>query len=275
MESLEIDGLVIRHTPVGEMDELLYLLTAEQGKITISGRGVRSIRNQHAAAVQLFAYSTFLLEKPKKNYYIRDSFYIESFVGIRDDMEKLALATYLCDIATEFALENTPDPSLMQLTLNSLYAIAYRSIPLWQIKAAYELRVMADEGFAPALFACGLCGEELSDGGYLDVMNGRVLCKSCQETYVHSPAYVMDDATAKIHVRLTRAALSAMQYIVSAPGKRLLSFQLDTTDGEVLGVACERYFQSHLERSFSSLEYYHTLLAENREFGNIFRGNLK
>lgn len=263
MERLEVDGLVIRETITGESDELLNILTAEHGKITIAGRGVRSLRNPHAAAVQLFAYSTLLLDKPKKYYYIRDSFYIENFEKIRYDVEKLALATYLCDIATEFALENEPDPTLMQLILNALYALAYReNIPAAQIKAAYELRVCCAEGYAPELFTCGLCRESLGDGGYLDVMNGRVLCRECQESYVHSAAYAMDEATAKIHVRLTPAALLAMQYIDVAPPKRFLSFQLGKTDLEVLGVACERYLINHVEHTFSSLEYYHSLQKE-------------
>lgn len=262
MERLEVDGLVIRETITGESDELLSILTADHGKITIAGRGVRSLRNPHAAAVQLFAYSTLLLDKPKKYYYIRDSFYIENYEKIRYDVEKLALATYLCDVAADFALEEVPDPTLMQLILNALYALAYREdIPPARIKAAFELRVISEEGLRPEVSTCGICREMLTEGGYLDVMNGRVLCKACQEQYVHSAAYALDEATAKIHVKLTPAALCAMQYIVQAPLKRFLSFQLEKSDLTVLGIACERYLLNHVEHSFSSLEYYHSLQA--------------
>ena len=264
MEELEVEGLVIRETQTGEADEILTILTADHGKITISGRGVRSMRNKHAASVQLFSYSTLLLNKPKKYYYITDSFFIENFMGIRYDVEKLALATYLCDVAAEFSLEDIPNPALMQLTLNTLYAIAYRDdIPLARIKAAFEFRVICEEGFAPELYTCGLCRCDLTEGGYLDVMNGRVLCRSCQEKYINSAAYAMDEATAKIHVRLTPAVLCAMRYILSAPMKKLLSFQVEKSDAEILSVACERYLLNHLEQTFSSLEYYHALL-DNR-----------
>ncbi len=263
-EELEVEGLVIREAQLGEADEILTILTADHGKITISGKGVRSLRNKHAASVQLFSYSTLLLNKPKKYYYITDSFFIENFMGIRYDVEKLALATYLCDVASEFALEDIANPPLMQLTLNTLYAIAYRDdIPLSRIKAAFEFRVVCEEGFAPELFSCGICGCDMTETGYLDVMNGRVLCRNCQEQYVNSAAYAMDEATAKIHVRLTPAVLCAMRYIMSAPMKRVLSFQLEKSDSEILSVACERYLLNHLEHSFSSLEYYHALL-ENR-----------
>ena len=263
-EKREVKGLVTREAQTGAADEILTLLTAEYGKITVSGKGVRSLRSKHAASAQLFAYSNLLLHKPKHYYYIDDSLFIENFMGIRYDLEKLALATYLCDVASEFALEDIPNPSLMQMTLNALYAIAYRDdIPLNRIKAAFEFRVMCEEGFAPELYGCGLCGCDMTETGYLDVMNGRVLCRSCQEQYVNSAAYAMDEATAKIHVRLTPAVLCAMRYIQSAPMKRLLSFQLESGDADILAVACERYLINHLEHSFSSLEYYHAL-RENR-----------
>ncbi|MBQ8642000.1 MAG: DNA repair protein RecO [Clostridia bacterium] len=264
MEDLEVEGLVIRETQMGEADEILTILTADHGKITISGKGVRSMRNRHAASVQLFSYSTLLLHKPKKYYYITDSFFIENFMGIRYDVEKLALATYLCDVAAEFSLEDIADPPLMQLTLNALYAIAYRDdIPLERVKAAYEFRIACEEGFAPEMFFCGICQKEMTETGYLDVMNGRVLCKDCQERYVNSAAYAMDEVTAKIHIRLTPAVLCAMRYVMSAPMKRVLSFQLEKSDGEIFSVACERYLINHLEHSFPSLEYYHAL-RENR-----------
>ncbi|MBQ7922968.1 MAG: recombination protein O N-terminal domain-containing protein, partial [Clostridia bacterium] len=37
MEELEVEGLVIRETQTGEADEILTILTADHGKITISG----------------------------------------------------------------------------------------------------------------------------------------------------------------------------------------------------------------------------------------------
>jgi len=264
MEKIEVDGLVLREIQVGESDELLTVLTADRGRITVSGKGVRRIKSQHAAAVQQFSYSTLLLHKPNQYYYVADSLLLENFMGIRYDVEKLALASYLCDVAFDFSLEGIADPILMQLTLNALYAVSYRDkIPLDRIKAAYEFRLLCEEGYAPDLRGCGMCHCELHENCYLDVMNGRVLCKDCQERYVHSVEYAMDDTTSKIHVRLTPAVLLAMRYIQCAPTKRLLSFQLEKSDDDVLAVACERYLTNHLERTFSSLEFYHAL-RENR-----------
>ena len=80
MERLTVKGLVLRETPVGDNDKLLTLLTAERGKMTVSGRGVRSLRNLHRASTQQVCYASFPLVKSKSKYpYISDSELIESF----------------------------------------------------------------------------------------------------------------------------------------------------------------------------------------------------
>ena len=56
MEELEIDGLVVRETPAGEADKLITLLTAERGRILVSGKGVSSLRSKYAASAQMFMY---------------------------------------------------------------------------------------------------------------------------------------------------------------------------------------------------------------------------
>ena len=97
----------------------------------------------------------------------------------------------------------------------------------------------------------------------MDVMNGRVLCKNCQSKYVQSPTYMLDESTAKIHIRLTPAVLRALQYISEASPKRFLSFQLEEADNQLLGIAAERYMLNHLERNFDSLDYYKSLFELN------------
>lgn len=263
MQEIETEGLVIRETETGEADQILTLLTADYGKVVVSAKGVRSIRSKHYAAAQLYTYSTFQLRKTHKYYYIADTSYIENFMEIRYDINKLALANYICDIANDMSLEDEPDSELLQLTLNTLYAIAKRGdIPLSRIKAAYEFRVMCHGGFRPELEKCGICGEVLTENSYMDVMNGRVLCKRCQEKYVQSPHYMMDDSTAKIHIRLTPAVLYALRYIETSAPKRFLSFQLEENDNTLLGIAAERYLLNHLERNFDSLAYYKGLLEQ-------------
>lgn len=263
-ENIEIDALVLRSTKYGDADQILTLLTEEHGKITATAKWSRSIRSKVHNAVNPFVYATFLLRKGPKYWYVQEADIHTTFEGLRYDVERLALATYLCDVAEVLSLEEVADTALLPLTLNILYALSDKQqTPLWQCKAVFELRVMTIAGYTPDLTACGICRSKIrEDYSFLDVMNGRVLCPRCREEYIHSPAYLMDDAHGKQQIRLTAAVLCAMQYIVSAQPKKLLSFRLEEKkDIQNLSAACEAYLVHQLEQSFATLAYYHSLCA--------------
>lgn len=256
MEELELDGLVIRETQTGEADKIITLLTGERGRLSVSGKGVSSIRHKYAASSALFSYSTYLLKKRSRYWYIADAFYIDSFTELRYDLEKLSLANYICDVAYEFAQEEIENRELMSLVLNTLFALSRREIPNELLRGAFEFRMAVQEGFMPELGGCGICGKPLGDADCtLDVMNGRLLCKSCREELANDPAYLADE-TAKIHIRVSPPVLAALRYIESAPAKRFLSFSLDKMELSLFSVVCERYLLNHVEHGFPSLEYY-------------------
>ncbi|MGN1345146.1 MAG: DNA repair protein RecO [Eubacteriales bacterium] len=255
-EDIEVDGLVIQAVTTGEADKVITLLTAKYGRITITGKGIGSMRNRHAASAQLFSYSTFLLHRRGNYWYIRDTYFIECFMNIRYDVEKLALANYVCDVARDFALENVEDPDLLSLTLNTLYAIANRDkIPLEQIRGAFEFRAAVQGGFMPDLSGCGVCGCDEEAEYSLDVMNGRILCRKCRTLVENDPEFLAD-TSAKIFIRLSYPVLCALRYIEAAGTKKFLSFTLDKQELSLFSVICERYLLNHLEHGFSSLEYY-------------------
>ena len=142
MEELELDGLVIRETETGEADKIITLLTGERGRLTVSGKGLSSLRHKYAASSGLFSYSTYLLKKRTKYWYIADAFYIDSFTELRYDLEKLSLANYICDVAYEFAQEEIENRELMSLVLNALYALSRREkIPNELLRGAFEFRM--------------------------------------------------------------------------------------------------------------------------------------
>ncbi len=260
MEEIEVEGLVIKEVKTGEADKILTLLTPTHGKISVTGKGVGRIKNRHTSSTQIFCYSGFLLRKAHKYYHIADSFFINSFEGVRYDIERLALATYLCDVANDLSLEDTPDSELLSLTLNALYALdRLQRIPVAQIKGAYELKAAVLGGFMPELERCGICGGELVKEGFLDVMNGRIVCKNCRSELENDPAFINDDHTAKIFIRVTLDVLAALRYVVGASVKRYLSFSLDEVGLSLFSVICERYLLNHLEHGFSSLTYYKSI----------------
>lgn len=256
------DGLVIAETAVGENDKLLTLLTAEYGRIRVSGKGVRSIKSKMMAATQLFCYGNYEIYKKGDFFWLREAYLREAFFGLREDITTLALATYICDLASETSGPDVAADDILRLTLNTLYAIAKKDKPLFLIKAVYELRSAAYSGFMPDLSYCADCKKTDGDFYYLDVMNGCILCGECAKKrgkLVGVPASEEELYTARIMCPLDADALVAMRYALFAKPERMLSFSLSGESGEYFARAAETYILNHLERGFDSLDFYKSI----------------
>ena len=262
-KELKVKALVLREVQIGEADKILTLVCEDVGRIDVSAKGVRSLKSPHMAATQIFAYSSFVLRQGKKYYYIAESELIEPFFGLRSDIDRLSLASYLADVALDLIPEGTEDNDILRLTLNAFYAMSERkSIPLRQIKGAYEFKVADLSGFCPDLGCCLRCGLAQHKEMYLDVMNGGIVCGDCK-TPVMLEAARVDDGTAIIHLKLSQAVLAALRYISMTDERRFLGFSLHDEDMRLFSQVCEKYLLDHLEHGFHSLDFYKSMLLED------------
>ncbi len=255
-----VDGLILREIPVGESDKLLTVLTAEEGRIPIMAKGARSMRSKVLSVCHLFNYVNLEYYEKNERRWLSGGSINDSFFGLSSDLEGSALASYLCEVASEITGEGVPAPEILRMTLNSLYCIQQNRKPRDQIKAVYELFAASVSGFEPDLSGCGACGGDGSDGMWLDVMNGQLLCGNClQKKSGGRVPEELDEFNARnILLPLDSSALASMRYVLSAPLSRIFAFGIG--EGESLSLLChatETYLQSHLERGFDTLTFYH------------------
>jgi DNA repair protein RecO (recombination protein O) len=95
-------------------------------------------------------------------------------------------------------------------------------------------------------------------------MNGNFICSPCFEKALDRRIPLPDPhetGTANILLPVSAEALQVMRYILSAPSKRIFSFRLSGGEAaEHLSRITEAYLLHHLERSFDSLSFFHTML---------------
>ncbi len=257
------DALVIREMPYGESDKLLTLLTAEYGRVNVMAKGAKSLRSKLMTASQLFTWGNYEIYTKGDYHWLREAALIEPFFGLRADLDRISLATYLCDVTYEATGENAPADDILPIVLNTFYALANSLAPAALIKGAFELRIAAMSGYLPDLSACSVCGQTDPPGVYLDVMNGCLICAECMQKTAsvrEKSGIEYDLPPTVIFLPLPSGALHAMRYILHASGKRLFSFRIsDKTEEADFARACEHYLLNHFERGFDSLEFYHTL----------------
>lgn len=237
-------ALVLREVRYKEADRILTLFTDRGGKLTAKARGALRKSSRTAAATQQLTYSEMTLFCNKGKYTVNESVIIEDFSGLRQDIGDFSLGCYFAECIEAVSVEDQSDAALLQLVLNSLYALSRKLYPAEHIKAAFELRLMSVAGYRPEVSACASCGCDEPDEPLLSLDNGVILCRSC------APFDRRDMA------ELCPASLEALRYILSAPAKQLFSFSLDEAALRRLSAAAEAYLLKQTERRFSTLDYW-------------------
>lgn len=243
---LTIQGIVLRVTDYNDQDALLTLLTSTSGKLTVKARGLRRKRSPLIAPCQLLSFGEFTLFEYRGQYTIQEAQAIELFTPLRRDLTKLSLGTYFAQVSEVLSQEDAPNPELLSLLLNCLYALTRLDLPESQIKAVFELRAACLSGYTPDLFGCHVCGSQNPDR--FDLSGGQLECASCR----HSDS-------GGIRMPVTPAILEAMRYICLCDPKRLFSFRLGDDTQKQLASLTEGYLTTQLERGFPTLDFYKSL----------------
>lgn len=242
---LKTDGLVVRQVNYKDNDQILTVLTKEHGLMTLKARGVRSRSSRLKGACQLLAYSEFTVFENRGFHMIDEANAIQMFPELRTDIELLSLASYFAQVAEVLSQEDMPNPELLSLTLNALYALCRRLCTPELVKAAFELRAACLGGYTPELSGCAVCGDPEPDR--FDVRGGILCCASCS-------------AGEGLRLPVSPGSLAAMRYLVSCDAKRLFSFRLEGRAVKELCDLAETYLQTQLERGFYTLDFYKSLL---------------
>ena len=180
-------ALVVRSVDYKDSDKILTLLTPDMGKLSAGARGCRKKGSAIAAACQLLCWSELVLSDRGGNWSVSEASTLREFLGVRRDLDKLALACYFAEMAEVLSVEGMPSPGLLSLTLNSLHALECLDRPPEQIKAVFELKAMCLAGYEPLIEGCALCGEENPEQAWFHLREGVLCCARCREavSYTH------------------------------------------------------------------------------------------
>lgn len=244
---LKIQALVLRVTDYNDRDALLTLLSRNHGKMTVKARGLRRKNSPLVAPCQLLAYGEFVLFEYKGQYTVNEGYSIELFQALRRDLTKLSLGTYFAQVAELVSQEDLPNPELLSLLLNSLHGLTKLNLPEVMVKAVFELRAACLAGYTPDLFGCHVCGNQEPDR--FDLSEGQLECHGCRHLGVSG-----------IRMPVTPSVLNAMRFICYCDPKKLFAFQVGQDTMERLADISEAYLTTQLERGFSTLDFYKSLL---------------
>ena len=252
MKEIKVRGLIIREAPLGDKDKRLVMLTREMGKLSVIAKGALSPRSKWNATSQVFCYGDYVLSKGQTFYYIKEAQLVESFFALRQNLDRLAYATFMLEVAETMTLDGTENQNLMRLLLRGLMTMARTADGSESLVAdAFVWRMLAENGFYPDLEHCRSCGRGMD-----------FLAPSAMPA---QPEYVFDFALGGLICHLCHGsgsgshlgsgALRALRYILEVPQERAYAFTAEEEVRRQLDEICTGYLLHQTEKHYHSLDF--------------------
>lgn len=237
MQPIKTRGIVLRAQNMGEADKMLTVLSAELGKISVSAKGIKSLKHASRSSGAPFCYSEFVLKPRGEIYTLVSATLSESFYGLRKNVEHLALATYFLSLTDFLAMPGDNAGDILRVLLNSLYYLEKGLKKADDLRLFLEVRELSAAGFLPDMSCCAGCGSDRAC--MFDISAGMLFCRGC------APANAL---------KLSEDCARLISFYGTSPLKTALDF-----DGEAAALEgtniIEKFIRRHIG-NIKALNYY-------------------
>lgn len=237
------EGIVLRVRNLGEADRIVTLYTKEKGKLNAVARGARRIRNRLLSPTQVFTHGRYLIFPSKSLHNLSQGDIIHSGQNIRDDLEKLAYASYITELLDALTAEEDLTENLFPLLAATLSLVESGRSKL--AVRAFELRLMSELGYTPELYHCLRCGEVLHNRISFSEQGGA-LCEKCVG---HFPGCIS----------LSNGTWELMKRLLEWEFSRVNVLHLAQNNEEELRHVMRKYLDYRLQYPLKSLSFLQTL----------------
>jgi DNA repair protein RecO (recombination protein O) len=190
---------VLRSWPYGESDKIVSFFTVEHGKVTGIAKGARRSRKRFLNSLELFSFVNLRFQERANSSlaFIHACDWIRVFKDLTRNLEKIAAAAYLVEIADELTREREQNRPLFEHLMQGLTFIEEKGTSL-SFLTIFEMKLLKLSGYQPMLDHCRRCREkrpgtrhEFGDrqpevpssgsraGWRFSPYDGGILCEAC------------------------------------------------------------------------------------------------
>lgn len=237
------DAVVLKKTKLNDSDVILTLFTRKVGKTSVIVSGGRNPKSKLSSAAHPFVFGEYVFSYGGKWNKLTSVELKDSFYSIREDLERLAYASYILELTNVALMEGVPNDRLFVNLVETLNIIAKGDCALDLIKVAYELKLMDSLGYRPELVHCVSCGTTELAGFNFSVIDGGMLCEHCS-------------AQLSRGMKIGKTIPKLMHYLIVKDMRIINRTQVNVSYIKKLDIIISKYILFHLEKKrFKSLEF--------------------
>jgi DNA repair protein RecO (recombination protein O) len=181
-------ALVLRTTDWSETSRIATLWTREFGKVRVLAKGGRRLKSNFESALDLLTLCSivFLRKSSGGLDLLTEAQVVERFPRLRTDLPALYAGYYVAELLSDWTEDFDPHPALFDEAHAALQAFGKEGVATGPRLARFELVLLQELGYRPALTTCAACGEplaETAEGLVFSPSAGGVLCRSCRSSH--------------------------------------------------------------------------------------------
>lgn len=179
------EAIVLKSQRQGETSKFLTLYTRAFGKLKVIAKGARRVKSKFGGSLEPVNYvSIVFYEKENREIQIlSQADIIGSFAGIKQSLEKTALAMGVCELISSLEIGVQPNPSLFKLHLEALKAINKNKNPMNAVRA-FQVKLLEIIGIKPDFTTCAKCRGRNQGPVVFDIPHGGFVCEACSQSRV-------------------------------------------------------------------------------------------
>ena len=162
------EGIVVRARDLGEADRIVILFTPNRGLISCVARGARRTTSRTGGHVDLLRHITAHISEGRSDLHVISQVEtVNAYLRLRNDLDRLTLASHFAEICERFGLQDAANPNLFALLRDSLTHAESCDKPLMRLlRLWHEIMLLSSVGLQPQLHRCVRTNTEIPPGDH-------------------------------------------------------------------------------------------------------------
>jgi DNA repair protein RecO (recombination protein O) len=176
-------ALVVRTTDWSETSRISTLWTRELGKVRALAKGGRRLKSSFESSLDLLTVCSIVLLRKSSGGLdlLTEAQVARRFPQLAKDLQALYAGYYVAELLADWTEDYDPHPRLFDEALETLSALGTPDTETGPRLARFEMVLLRELGYRPALDVCAACGGALEAPRLaFSPAAGGALCPACQ-----------------------------------------------------------------------------------------------
>jgi DNA repair protein RecO (recombination protein O) len=235
-------AIVLRQRKLGEADKIVTLYCAHNGRVDAVAKGVRRTKSRLAGHIEPLTFGSYLLAEGRELDIVTQAETIDAFPSLRSDLERLSRGLYCAELVDRLTPERSEGFPIFRLLQETLGYLDHEDSLDLAVRR-FELRLLDDLGYAPALEACSQCHRRLEPvQNHWSSLAGGAVCPQCADSALRL-------------LPLSVNALKVLRLLARAPFAEVARLRLSRDLGDEIEACLRDHVHLALERDVRSARF--------------------